>query len=1607
MRANKIGILVVQETHLNRARASRIQTTYDKTMFIKSSSELFDVNTSSEGVAMLIDRRVIKSTSQGIKSWDVIAGRALMVSIPWRTETGKLHILCVYAPNDPERNGRFWEDIAKIFDDNPDWPHPDFLVGDLNMVEEARDREPPSACRAAMANALMNLLEKFHLVDGWRRENPNLTHYTWRSRATTGPQAGCRSRIDRIYIKRSLWDDTRDWNITIDQPIYTDHELIQTTIYDLSAPFIGKGRWEIPSFLLNHDKFLEEMDTLCTAAELATRQTNNPTDPRPQMVLEDLKVKMRDKAREIAKAAVPKARKKIAELKQALETVLNDNSTTPEERNELTDKLAEEIKDLECQQLDKRRADTATLWMLETETIGKKWIGANKERAPHDTIPILRNPNTPNAPPARKSCDMAEIARDYHEQLQNDTQHTEQEREAATEEVLASLDPRVDDGNATHLKTNLTRDEVRTAMMSMPNGKASGPDGITTDLWKVLITRWETQVKAGGNGKAADVVSLLQHAFNDIEENGISATSSFAKGWMCPLYKKNDRSDIANYRPITVLNSDYKSFMKALTIRLAPVALKLIHPDQAGFMKGRRIDDHTELVNLMINWCELKEENGLLVFLDQEKAYDKITHRFLQSTLDKFGFPDHFKNVIKSLYDNAETVVIINGEISTTFRVIRGVRQGDPLSCLLFNLAIESLANLLRKSGLKGFKIKETIARIITKLFADDTTVYLSAEDNFSDLQIILDLWCRASGGKFNVTKTEIVPVGAEEYRAQVAQTRLGRPGEPESQLPDGVHIARDGEPVRVLGAHVGNKIDQMAIWAPILDTLEKKVSYWLKSNPSLEGRSYLTKLEPGARTLYKAMVQCMPEQAEKTVAKTINKIMWGGKAVGVSHAVASLPYAQGGKKVLNIVHRNEATHLKRSVRYAADMRGDWAIVADQLIEEDIPDSQKVDDLDATMHVFLQTWSARKQRAASTLPDSIFRMLSIAAKYNIRYAPPILSEATRRALPAWYHPGKQGTTNTRENGRIPQCLRDIHGIFTVGQLEAFVSDYPHPPTLVEPLQNGPPEPNDHACHCAQFTGARDAGCADPIACHERALSELDSLGEKWDPRSPLPTVDSLTERYKLVSSQLALSESKKVFDPLLETYSSLESGFRVFEPTKCPWSRSPLKALPTPDLLYAPPRAFIAIHIPKASHPIQRAGYGVIFEGRAEADFATISRLDIPRTQLWTTAVALFDFVVRAPQHEHLRVYVPSMKLIEDLTSRLQINEDGGWIEHECRRLMPSLVARLRSRSGLLVLCGYTDLTDASMRKKAKEAAASAVASHPLNEPVRRFATKHSQIVQGLRLASQTQASLYAAIGDWNSKKVSERRETLANIALAKNTARQKLGFEPTTEEIWMSIRGPNVTQKKIRAFLWKVVHGALPCGVNWNDNPAYADRALCQHCQVRETAEHLLVQCPRSCQSTIWDLANSLLRRRGLPPLSPATLGDILVCGLPNKKRKLTPGQERLRMIVIAESAWLIWVLRCKWVIDDEADPELYPSVPEITNRWWKMINAKLDFDLLASDAKRYGPKAIVAGLVKDTWEGLLDDGATLGKSLECHRNVGVLVGRGVAARRPPGWNR
>lgn len=188
----------------------------------------------------------------------------------------------------------------------------------------------------------------------------------------------------------------------------------------------------------------------------------------------------------------------------------------------------------------------------------------------------------------------------------------------------------------------------------------------------------------------------------------------------------------------------------------------------------------------------------MVVLLDQEKAYNHILHRFL-FTLEKFGFPQTFIDTIKALYSDAHTKVILNTEISKSFQVIRSVRQGNPLFCLLFDIAIKSLAQMLCESGLASLSLGNVIQCLIVTMFVDNTMVYLAESNNFQILEDVLKKWCKVSDANFNILKTVIVWVRFSEFKKSVVKTRKTMPLY--LCIPSKIKIAKDGKATHLLRA--------------------------------------------------------------------------------------------------------------------------------------------------------------------------------------------------------------------------------------------------------------------------------------------------------------------------------------------------------------------------------------------------------------------------------------------------------------------------------------------------------------------------------------------------------------------------------------------------------------------------------------------------------------------------------------------------------------------------------------------------------------------------------------------------------------------------------------
>ena len=288
-----------------------------------------------------------------------------------------------------------------------------------------------------------------------------------------------------------------------------------------------------------------------------------------------------------------------------------------------------------------------------------------------------------------------------------------------------------------------------------------------------------------------------------------------------------------------------------------------------------------------------------------------ITHQYLWKTLETFELPHLFIKTVKELYKNAWTTVAINGVLSPPYKVKRGVRQGDPLSCFLFDIGIEPLACLIRSAReIKGFEIPGTEEKLAINLFADDTVLYLSEQDSFDEVVKILDRWCEVSGAKFNKEKTEIIPIGTKAHRDRINRTRKLHLND--NPIQSDVRIAREGEAIQSLEAWIGNNTQETRPWEPIIDLVHKDLERWKSVHPTLDGKRLIVQAIVGRRTQFLAKAQGMPDSIRDALTKEIRDFIWDDAEhvprLGMNHLTDTKDV--GGLKLLNLKIRNEAIEL-------------------------------------------------------------------------------------------------------------------------------------------------------------------------------------------------------------------------------------------------------------------------------------------------------------------------------------------------------------------------------------------------------------------------------------------------------------------------------------------------------------------------------------------------------------------------------------------------------------------------------------------------------------------------------------------------------------------------
>ncbi len=1403
---------------------------------------------------------------------------------------------------------------------------------------------------------------------------------------------GTQSRIDRVYVTEEILRMTHSWDIN-PPGIPTDHCLVSVAVADYNEPDKGPGRWRLPSFLLTDKVFLDEAQRLgaLAAEDMYAGCPAKQTRPE-QWRLHDYKDNVLNFAKARAKQLTSKLDRRIAALKVDAAAVLKNDRLPLHDREKEAALLLDEGARIARRRFQSCRDAVMLRDRIDGETVSPYWMRLSKPSSLQDPIYELQGPGAPGAPPAytRDSASMASIAGSFYDGLQPDPDLDAADHDAAVRNVLALDIPVLSQPQVLALERELQWEEVESALLGSAPRKAPGMDGLPAEFWLKLHKTYLVKVKRGK--PAFNVLSLMKAAFNSIGCSGVVAQTGFAIGWVCPIYKlKGDPRQARNYRPITVLNTDYKLMAKVLAARLALVAPDLIHEDQAGFVPGRHISDHTRLAQTMVDYTDLCEDEGALVALDQEKAYDKISHMYLWAVLRRMGFPEIFICTVQRLYEQAKSLVFVNGRASPIYQITRGVRQGDPVSCLLFDLAIEPLAIALRAAPLRGFTIPGVRARILTALFADDTAVYLSAHDSYGTLLAVLSRWCAASRAKFNVDKTELLPLGPKDYRAAVVATRCLQPGG--VPIPLDVRIISDGTPMRLLGAWIGNCVCQKSVWAPMLRRIEENFTSWGRRRPTMKGKRLVVGLEIGSRTQYLAKVQGMPKTIEAEFLKLIRKFLWGNAAAHPPIAMKVLysPIERGGLALLDLVARNEAIDIMWMKEYLnlSGARPRWAAVADVIFAHAVTADSRSLDRDVRVNMFLQSWRV-SLASSSTIPSYLLSMMKTACKYNARFDAIDPSNELKDALPFWRHFGLSDESRTIVSKSV-RCLLVAHGVRNVGEASKAAARL-----------HGIGEVRGHrpviSCECRDCVKDRNDGCDNPHRCAVASRRMLERLCPRWtsERRAPADGL-SLTVRRKCLNREREARDERVVFDPTIQARLPLANHFRVFSGMNGRDS----------TVVRRPPRGIsvqeeaVEVYTDGSCNgngtATAVAAAGVWF-GPGNARNVSSLVPGILQSNQTAELFAVSLAVNAVPPFAPLHIVTDSKYVFRGLTEYRRVWEDQGWLNVANVKLVRETLARLRARSAVTSLRwvkGHSgDVGNDGADALAKEAVRT-------KRRVLLPAAPLQFVADGAAMSEMSQKLAYKFVR--RSMPSMDRETTLKNVYIAREAVKEMAGVRPHEAALWLSIWKLDA-DRPVRAFWWKMLHGAHRVGSYWTHINGYTDRALCRYCGGLETMEHILLACGSPWRMALWAEVVGLLEKRGLS-IDHLEFGNVLSIGLlvlPKDGKQAQPADVRLSRMILTEMMYLIWLLRCEWTIEREGDLARTFSVTEVLNKWYWRINRCLRMDvMMVKKSKSKGPP--LKDVVLETWRGLL---SCRGDEPEDWMSLTeFLVGRsGGAARRGVG---
>ena len=794
----------------------------------------------------------------------IVSSTSQQISLTLSTPKGSVLLSAVYASNNYVVRRQLWLDLTDTFANHP---LPWSIVGDFNCILGAHEKRGGCSPRARSCEDFQAWTDTCSLV----HLNTVGPLFTWFKKGYPDMD----SRLDRSICNQqwfNFWDSVAC--IALHRKD-SDHTPLIFKSSHISIT--GPKPFKFISAWLTHPSFLETVSN-------SWQNSVHATCPMTvmQLKLKRLKVVLKDWNANVfgnIHSQVEKAIEQLLAIQNDIDTL---GHSIPRDKAEENAQLNLQVALSRQEKFWKEKARIK--WIKEGDRNSAFFQKIARQRVVTNRITFLHSNDSLLTDPV----DIQNHVIGFYEKLYS-TDNT-----ITNSNLVETLIPSIVsvDDNAM-LSAIPTNEEIKKAVFGLDPSSAPGPDGF--------------------NG------SFFQSCWHIIQEDFCKAISQFfAQSWILPGLNSNfltllpkipNADSLSNFRPIALANFFFKVIPKILSERLALIAPKLITPHQNGFIRGRSINHCIGITSECFNLLDLKNQGGnVAIKIDIAKAFDTLDWGFLLKVLHSFGFNHTFIGWIHTILKSAKMSVVINGTPCGYFTCKRGVRQGDPLSPILFCLVEEVLSRSLIDAAESGSLHLMAGPRGVSmpthSLYADDIMLFCRGDKrNLKQVLYILHSYGQASGQIMNCAKSKVyIGQGAKHRKAAITSV-LG--------------MTEGSTPFTYLGVPIFKGKPRCNHLQSIADKVRSKLEGWFGKILSFSGRCVLLKSVICPMLLHSFMTYRWPMFLLFQLQKWMRNFLWTGdilkqKLVTVAWSTVCKPNSAGGLGLFDLSSMNKAAILRQ-----------------------------------------------------------------------------------------------------------------------------------------------------------------------------------------------------------------------------------------------------------------------------------------------------------------------------------------------------------------------------------------------------------------------------------------------------------------------------------------------------------------------------------------------------------------------------------------------------------------------------------------------------------------------------------------------------------------------